>query len=178
MRNSLKSFIKNIVNDENLESIVVKETTKIDINIIKRLIVEVYKKYETYYEAENRIFDVIFSLKNIENLKDFEKAKAEELAEKVNDEILSEFFDLLNGDVITDIIYFLMKNKIKFFEKELKYKYDEIEADNETLRNIAEEAQSNATSSWICEKDENDLIFYNRIIEALNESMEYYLKNR
>ena len=110
MRNSLKSFIKNIVNDENLESIVVKETTKIDINIIKRLIVEVYKKYETYYEAENRIFDVIFSLKNIENLKDFEKAKAEELAEKVNDEILSEFFDLLNGDVITDIIYFLMKN--------------------------------------------------------------------
>lgn len=178
MRNSLKSFIKNIVNDENLELIVVKETTKIDINIIKRLIVEVYKKYETYYEAENRIFDVIFSLKNIENLKDFEKAKAEELAEKVNDEILSEFFDLLNGDVITDIIYFLMKNKIKFFEKELKYKYDEIEADNETLRNIAEEAQSNATSSWICEKDENDLIFYNRIIEALNESMEYYLKNR
>ena len=178
MRNSLKSFIKNVVNEENLKTIVVKETTKIDINIIKRLIVEVYKKYETYYEAENRIFDVIFSLKNIENLKDFEKARAEELAETVNDEILSEFFAVLNSDVITDIIYFLMKNKIKFFEKELKYRYDEIDADYSQLRDIAEEAKSNATSSWICEKDENELIFYNRIIDALNESMKNYLKNK
>ena len=178
MRNSLKSFIKNIVSDENLESIVVKETTKIDINIIKRLIVEVYKKYETYYEAENSIFDVMFSLKNIDNLKDFEKAKAEQLAEKVNDEILSDFFEMLESDVITDILYFLMKNKVKFFEKELKYKYDEIEVDNDQLRNIAEEAKSNAISNWICEKDENELEFYSRVIEALNESMEYYLKNR
>lgn len=178
MRNSLKSFIKNVVNEENLKTIVVKETTKIDINIIKRLIVEVYKKYETYYEAENRIFDVIFSLKNIENLKDFEKARAEELAETVNDEILSEFFAVLNSDVITDIIYFLMKNKIKFFEKELKYRYDEIDADYSQLRDIAEEAKSNATSSWICEKDENELIFYNRIIDALNKSMKNYLKNK
>ena len=115
MRNSLKKFVKEIVSEEDLKFVKINETTQIDINIIKLLIVEAYKKYETYYEAESQILDAVFSVSGIENLNEGQQAAAEELAEKINGDILGEFYNILGYDLIADILYFLMKNKVKFF---------------------------------------------------------------
>lgn len=175
MRNSLKKFVKEIVSEEDLKFVKINETTKIDINIIRLLIVEAYKKYETYYEAESQILDSVFSVSGIENLNEGQQAAAEELAEKINGDILGEFYNILGYDLIADILYFLMKNKVKFFEKELEYKYEELNVDDGTLRCIAEEAKCNAVSDWLFDKDSNELEFYNRVINSLNESMAYHI---
>lgn len=174
---NLKSFVKNVVKRENLDFISIDKNLKIDIEIIKKLIVEVFKKYETFYEIENNIYDVIFGLKGVENLNEDEVERAEELVEIINDKVLANYYDMLDIDVLVEILEFLIENKIKIFENELKYKYAEVNLDVDSLRCLVDEAKSNVISSWIYDKTSIDMDFYDNIIESLNESMGYRLKS-